>query len=254
MFHLITIEDKVRIAPSQFNNEVQTIEDEIEKKYTSKVVLNAGLFVALYDILGTGDSYVHSGDGGAHLMVRFRMVVFKPFKGEVLEGVIKKSSRESIQISLGFFHEIYLNPIELPNPSNYNQEEGLWYWEWNENQLFFEDGGRVRFKIDQVEFNPEISQPAPSPKNVNTEAMDSYSLREYKEKQIENENLLKQVKSPLILKVSMREAGLGMVSWWTNQSGGDDDDDENEEDGEIQDGEVAEDDGGEEPTIEEDDE
>ncbi|KAM9952302.1 hypothetical protein ACTFIT_002996 [Dictyostelium discoideum] len=230
MFHLITIEDKVRIAPSQFNNEVQTIEDEIEKKYTSKVVLNAGLFVALYDILGTGDSYVHSGDGGAHLMVRFRMVVFKPFKGEVLEGVIKKSSRQSIQISL---------------------EEGLWYWEWNENQLFFEDGGRVRFKIDQVEFNPEISQPAPSPKNVNTEAMDSYSLREYKEKQIENENLLKQVKSPLILKVSMREAGLGMVSWWTNQSAGDDD--ENEEDGgENQDDEVAEDDGGEEPTIEED--
>ncbi|KAM9997535.1 hypothetical protein ACTFIZ_011029 [Dictyostelium cf. discoideum] len=228
MFHLITIEDKVRIAPSQFNNEVQTIEDEIEKKYTSKVVLNAGLFVALYDILGTGDSYVHSGDGGAHLMVRFRMVVFKPFKGEVLEGVIKKSSRESIQISL---------------------EERLWYWEWNENQLFFEDGGRVRFKIDQVEFNPEISQPAPSPKNVNTEAMDSYSLREYKEKQIENENLLKQVKSPLILKVSMREAGLGMVSWWTNQSG---DGDENEEDGENQEGEVAEDDGGEEPTIEED--
>ncbi|KAN0051024.1 hypothetical protein ACTA71_006791 [Dictyostelium dimigraforme] len=246
MFHLITIEDKVRIAPSQFNNEVQTIEDEIEKKYTSKVVLNAGLFVALYDILGTGDSYVHSGDGGAHLMVRFRMVVFKPFKGEVLEGVIKRSSRESIQISLGFFHEIYLNPIELPNPSNYNQEEGLWYWEWNENQLFFEDGGRVRFKIDQVEFNPEISQPAPSPKNVNTDAMDSYSLREYKEKQIENENLLKQVKSPLILKVSMREAGLGMVSWWTNQ--GDDDG----EDGENQEEENAEKEGDqEEPAIEE---
>ncbi|EGC33189.1 hypothetical protein DICPUDRAFT_20776, partial [Dictyostelium purpureum] len=226
MFHLLTIEDRVRIPPNDFNNEVQTIEDEIEKKYVSKVVLDGGLFIALYDILGTGDSYVYSGDGAAHLMVRFRMVVFKPFKGEIMEGVIKKSTKDQVQITIGFYDEIYLNPIELPIPSSFSDEEKLWYWEWNDNQLFFENGGRVRFRVEQIEFNPEVSQPAPAPKNLNTDSMDSYTLREYKERQAENERLLQQVKSPLILKVSVKDSGLGMIEWWTGQDAGNEEDEE----------------------------
>ncbi|KAF2076007.1 hypothetical protein CYY_002667 [Polysphondylium violaceum] len=215
MFHLVTVEDKVRVTPGQFDNEIQTIEDEIEKKYTNKVALNCGLFVSLYDIIGTGDAYVYSGDGAAHLMVRFRMVVFKPFRGEIIEGVVKKSNKDSVQLTLGFFDEIYITPLDLPENSKFNQEEGLWYWEWSDNELYFEEGGRVRFKVDVIEFNPEISQPAPQPKNLNLDKLDSYSLREHKQREEDSQEYLRNTKSPMVLKVSMREAGLGMVSWWT---------------------------------------
>eukprot|EP01132_Coremiostelium_polycephalum_P011828 gene11828-14468_t len=227
MFHLVTIEDKVRVAPGQFNNEIQTIEDEIEKRYTNKISLGGGLFIALYDILGTGDSYVYSGDGGAHLMVRFRMIAFKPFVGEIMEGVIKKSSPD-----------VCLNCVV-------EKEEGLWYWEYNDNHLFFEDGGRVRFRVDTVEFNPEISQPPPRPKVVNTDLMDAKTLKEHKEREAEIEEMLKNMKSPFVLKVSMQDSGLGMVSWWNQNEEEEEEPDQQDED---------KDDGGGEGTAADDDE
>ncbi|EFA82502.1 RNA polymerase III subunit [Heterostelium album PN500] len=233
MFHLITIEDKVRIPPNQFNNEIQTIEDEIEKKYSNKVVIDGGLFIALYDILGTGDAYVYSGDGGSHLLVRCRLVVFKPFVGEILEGFIKKSTRDYMQLSLGFFDDIQVLALDLPTQSFYHDEEKLWYWDWNDNQLFFEDRGRVRFKIDTVEWNDAVSQPAPRPKSATpVNQMDASTLQEHNKRIKEEEEYLKNQKSPMVLKVSMRESGLGMVSWWTQAEGGEaaDDDEQPPED------------------------
>ncbi|KYQ91392.1 RNA polymerase III subunit [Tieghemostelium lacteum] len=227
MFHLITIEDKIRVPPSQFNNEIQTIEDEIEKKYTNKIVLGGGLFIALYEILGTGDAYVYSGDGGAHVLVKFSMVVFKPFKGEVIEGYIKSCTSEQLQLTLGFYDEIFVLSIDLPTPSYFDEKEKLWFWVYGENSLYFEKGGKVRFKVDTVEFNPEVSQPPPRPKNVNTDLMDSRTLQEHKQREDYIKDLAKQTKSPMILKVSMRDPGLGMISWWTSQ---DAEDEEEEED------------------------
>ncbi|GAM25948.1 hypothetical protein SAMD00019534_091230, partial [Acytostelium subglobosum LB1] len=218
MFHLITIEDKVRIPPSQFNNEIQTIEDEIEKKYTNKVVIDGGLFVALYDIIGTGDAYIYSGDGGSHLLVRCRLVVFKPFVGEILEGIIKRSTKEVMQISLGFFDDIQILAVDLPTPSSYDADERLWHWDWNDNELYFEDKGRVRFKVDTVEWNPAVSQPAPRPKSTTpVNQMDATALKEHQKRMKEEEEYLKNQKSPLIIKGSMRESGLGMISWWTQE-------------------------------------
>jgi DNA-directed RNA polymerase subunit E'/Rpb7 len=44
-----------------------------------------------------GDSYVYPGEGSAHIKVQFRLVIFKPFVGEVIQGTVIDSNEEGLQ-------------------------------------------------------------------------------------------------------------------------------------------------------------
>jgi hypothetical protein len=47
-----------------------------------------GYIIAVIDILEHGKGLVLSGSGQAEFVCRFRAIVFKPFKGEVMDGVV----------------------------------------------------------------------------------------------------------------------------------------------------------------------
>lgn len=61
-------------------------------------------------MLEAGDPYVHCGEASAYVKVRFRLIIFRPFIGEVLEGKVRSSSEEGIHVSLGFFDDILIPP------------------------------------------------------------------------------------------------------------------------------------------------
>ena len=65
----------------------------------------------------SGDSFTYPGDGSAHAEVQFRVLVFSPFRGELLEGTVKYCTSDRVVISLGFFEDIILPPDALPQPS-----------------------------------------------------------------------------------------------------------------------------------------
>ena len=84
-----------------------------------KVVHKVGLCIALHDILHVGESYIFPGDGASHtkgkktiiyimsytasifytinFLVRFRVIVFRPFMDEVLVGKIRSCSSEGVR-------------------------------------------------------------------------------------------------------------------------------------------------------------
>ena len=51
-----------------------------------QVVTDLGLVITLYDITQIEGGYIYPSDGAAHYDVRFKLVVFRPFPGEVIEG------------------------------------------------------------------------------------------------------------------------------------------------------------------------
>jgi len=63
----------------------------------------------LYDILKSGDGVVYKGS--ANVNVTFRMIVFRPFKGEILTGRISSSTQHGIKVRLGgFFDDVFITP------------------------------------------------------------------------------------------------------------------------------------------------
>jgi DNA-directed RNA polymerase III subunit RPC8 len=57
--------------------------DQIDIKFSNKVILDVGLCISLFDFIEVGDPFVYPAEGSAHQRVKFRMVVFRPFAGEV---------------------------------------------------------------------------------------------------------------------------------------------------------------------------
>lgn len=125
MFILIKIKDKIRIDPKLFYKEYSlAATDEIHKKYSGKVLPNHGLCVSVYDIQELGDPFIIPSDGATYSTVIFRLVVFKPWIGEILTGTITHCDyKMGIKVSLGdFFHDIIIPPHLLqPNSELYVQ-------------------------------------------------------------------------------------------------------------------------------------
>lgn len=52
-----------------------------------------GYIIAVVAILDIGKGMVISGNGQAEFITRYRAIVFKPFKGEVVDGVVSNVSK-----------------------------------------------------------------------------------------------------------------------------------------------------------------
>lgn len=87
MFILTAIEADIRVHPKDLNKPpLVAVSDVIEQQYLDKVVPDLGLVVTVYDITHIEGGHVYPNDGAAYFKARFRVVVFRPFVGEVLVG------------------------------------------------------------------------------------------------------------------------------------------------------------------------
>ncbi|MCJ1297601.1 DNA-directed RNA polymerase III subunit rpc25 [Hypocenomyce scalaris] len=193
MFILTTISDLVQISPEEFQKpSVEAIEDNINAKYANKVIQKIGLCICLYDILKASDGLIGHGTGIVNVNVEFRLVVFRPFKGEIILGRISSASDYGMKVRLDFFDDINVPPNLMFPGSFFNVQEQCWVWN-NEGQEYFYDKYEwVRFRVEQ-EYWHDQSPVAPSER-------DSTSALERK--------------SPYSITASMMQAGLGPTEWW----------------------------------------
>lgn len=149
------VADLVQIAPHDFSkNSMDAIEDNINTKYANKVnivihpnvlrlfshryiqvIQKIGLCICLWDVLWSSEGLIGHGTGLVNVngeqpllplgvligtdsqQVEFRLVVFRPFKGEVLLGRITSGTQDGINSKLhilfhlfqGFLHLISTN-------------------------------------------------------------------------------------------------------------------------------------------------
>ncbi|KAK7075729.1 DNA-directed RNA polymerase III subunit RPC8 [Halocaridina rubra] len=205
MFQLAEIRHMVRIPPWLFGQTLNdAVVEELNRKLANKVVLNVGLCIALFDITSLGDSYIFPGDGASHTRVTFRYIVFRPFMEEVLEGVIKSCSADGIQVSLGFYEDIYIRHDAMMTNSHFDETDRTWVWDYQTedetHHLYMDIGEKIRFKIIAEQF----ADTTPAGPEL-TEGIDTASER-------------KDGKKPYMIYGTINDQGLGLVSWWTNSN------------------------------------
>jgi DNA-directed RNA polymerase III subunit RPC8 len=154
MYVICVLEDKLAIVPEQFGRDpTDVLIEEIEKKYSNKVVLDVGLCVMFYDFVEVGVPYVYPAEGSAHQLVKFRMVVFRPWEGEVLTGTICDADGNGMTISMGFFNNIHIDRNQLPTPCSFNPTSKSYMWHYNDEEGESSTdyplvvGDNVRFKV-----------------------------------------------------------------------------------------------------------
>jgi len=109
------------------------LKEQIEIKYANRVLLHVGLCITFYDFISIGDPYLYPSEGSSIQIVRFRMVVFRPFVGEIITGRLVGSNREGLKISTEFFDDISIPAALLQAPCVFNPVDSLWTWKYGEN-------------------------------------------------------------------------------------------------------------------------
>ena len=115
----------------------------------SQVIANCGLCISFYDILEAGDPVVYPAEGCCHQSVKFRLIVFRPFLGEVLVGRIVSSTELGIKVTVDFFDEIFIPSFLLCQPSEFDRIRSIWTWHFcdedgTKDDFPMEIGGKVK--------------------------------------------------------------------------------------------------------------
>uniref|UniRef100_A0A7S4BAP9 DNA-directed RNA polymerase III subunit RPC8 n=1 Tax=Chrysotila carterae TaxID=13221 RepID=A0A7S4BAP9_CHRCT len=201
MFRLCRMMDTVHIAPADFPKPgddegaviLNIITEAINEKYPNKVVPEVGLCVALYDILEIGEAHLYQGSAAQHTAVEFRLVIFRPFVGQILTGKVASCDMQGVRMTMGFFDDVYVPTSALQKPSRWSSEENLWVWElYPDNPLYLDLENEARFRVLEVSFHPDgdgappgrLPEPGHSSKPV------------------------------MCVTATIDEAGLGLVDWW----------------------------------------
>ncbi|KAL1965986.1 hypothetical protein VTN77DRAFT_4926 [Rasamsonia byssochlamydoides] len=194
MFLLATLSDLIQISPEDFSKfSAVAIEDNINAKYANKVIQKIGLCIGFYDLLESSDGLIGHGTGLVNVNVKFRLIVFRPFKGEIILGKITSSSENGIKIGVEFFNDILVPPDLLLEGSRFDYNDQVWVWENEEGATFYFDIGEiVRLRVEMEEWHDQIPN-APDQQDATT---------------------VSERKPPYSIMGSMQMAGLGPISWW----------------------------------------
>ncbi|KAA3481268.1 DNA-directed RNA polymerase III subunit RPC8 [Gossypium australe] len=190
MFYLSLIEHTLRLPPHLLHLPVdEAIKSELETLFLDKFMISGQLKVALS----------FPGDGASTYMVEFRLIVFRPFIGEIIVAKLKESDASGLRLSLGFFDDIYIPVHLLPTPSRFEaipntRNQGRRIWDFgdpeeaqSEEPRFVIDGSDpIKFRVDSVIY-PSI--PLEQPENSKPFA-------------------------PMVITGTINYDGLGPVSWW----------------------------------------
>ncbi len=109
MFILSAVEEEVRVHPQDLHKSpLDAVTEVIEQRYIDRVLPDLGLVVTLFDIQSIEGGFVYPNDGAAFFRTKFRLVVFRPFPGEVLVGKLKSCNRNGLHVTLDFFDDIFV--------------------------------------------------------------------------------------------------------------------------------------------------
>jgi len=115
MFVLAQITDKIKTSPKDFNRDpTEVLIEQIEAKYSNKILQDVGLGICFFDFCEVKSGLIYPGEGSAHCVCTFNFVFFRPFVGEVLDGVIEDSDETGLRISVSFFDDIWIPRENLP--------------------------------------------------------------------------------------------------------------------------------------------
>mmetsp|Transcript_5673 Transcript_5673/g.19002 ORF Transcript_5673/g.19002 Transcript_5673/m.19002 type:complete len:230 (+) Transcript_5673:50-739(+) len=229
MFTLAEIKDRISVPPNLFNEDLAPVLlDIIEGTYANKILPYVGLVVCVYDLPHIGAGEVHPGEGAAHFKVTIRLVVFRPFVGEVLVGRVLECRSDGLKVTLGFFSDIHIPSTALFHESRFKLDaDGQKYWQWlqdgsEEGHFVLYAGDLVKFRVRSVEFTEVEASAKGVQAHTTIEALSSVAdvgsseglrlRRRSSSVDIPTEQDVSQ--QPMEITGVISDAGLGHISWW----------------------------------------
>ncbi|EDR26345.1 DNA-directed RNA polymerase III subunit RPC8, putative [Entamoeba dispar SAW760] len=236
MYIISQFNDSFKVPPNKLEHILVSIIDSINSKYQNKMIEGKGIGVTLYDIVSMTAPTIAIGTGDVYYEVVFNLVIFSPFQGELIEGRVLRSLPSGIQVTLNFTDSVFIDQCYFPANSDFDEDEQLWYWNYDGTKLPLYINSTIRFKVHHVIMKkqesvkpvvvPQVSLMSNNLKQQKDEKgeklsdekkgikkeetkMDEQTQQDLSQEENEEEKL------PLRIYGRINESGLGLTTWWS---------------------------------------
>ncbi|KAG6392795.1 hypothetical protein SASPL_147022 [Salvia splendens] len=161
MFFLSEIEHTLMLPPHLLNRPLdEAIKEQLDLIFLDKVSLSLSLSLSLYFLHLL--TYTLLAD--SYFLVKFRLVMFRPFVGEIITARLKESTVDGLRLSLGFFDDIYVPVPFLFSPNRNEPVPGHrnrvnWIWNYMDEDYSVDAEDEIMFKVHDVSYPPIPLEP-----------------------------------------------------------------------------------------------
>lgn len=132
MFFHVPLTHEVILHPQHFGRNMrEQIKEKLYNDVEGQINGLHGYIIAVVSIDEIGDANIVPGRGHVIITVKYKAIVYMPFPGEVVDGVVKVVSKIGLYIQVGpmnvFLHSIWLPGYSYDGSSNppcFRNDEG----------------------------------------------------------------------------------------------------------------------------------
>ena len=141
---MVTLEKPLKVEPKDLD---ANLEDIISKKLCriSKGTCNGdnGYIIDIIDVTDIGDGVVLDTSGDVQFTVKYTALVFKPKKGDVLDGVVTNVNQNSIVVSVGP-QSVMIAHSSMPNSMEYDPYTNTYK---SPDMEIIQEDNEIRFRV-----------------------------------------------------------------------------------------------------------
>ena len=167
--------------------------------------------LGFHSLISASEGLIGHGTGIVNVNVDFRIIVFRPFKGEIVLGTITHSSETAgISLSQDFFEDIVVPPETLHEHTEWGKDDiggELFIWHCKPEgfdtttDYYFDKAEPCLYRVEEEQWH-DISPQMQKPNQdfVAPEPSEDAAVR----------------KTPYRIRGSMMLSGTGPIIWWLN--------------------------------------
>ncbi|ORM41942.1 30S ribosomal protein S9 [Babesia sp. Xinjiang] len=154
MFKYFIVEDLISLEVSEYLCDAhKKLTTKVDDKYVDKVIVDVGLVVLVEELLVLSEPKILPNDASALFTLKLKLLVFSPERDQILNGTIISSDSTGISVSLGFFSDVKLLPLFLPENTSFDRDTATWFTEDNGTKLYYKNNTNIKFKVVEVTYN-----------------------------------------------------------------------------------------------------
>ena len=147
MFFLLKISKYIIVTPDQLGPSLYSHIYAKLNQLVGTCNIKWGYLITIFKIETIEDGVVNE-HGEAVWTVSFKALVFRPLKGEVLDGVVTELERVGIAVKVGAV-KAFIPHTKIPNSMRFSEEQSAFIDENNVTDII-KKGCVVRFKVENV--------------------------------------------------------------------------------------------------------
>ena len=147
MFFHISLEHEIQLHPRYFGAQLldtvrQKLFNEVEGTCTGKY----GFVIAVTSIDNIGAGVIQSGTGFVTYPIKYRAIVFRPFKGEVLDGVVTQVNKVGIFTEIGPL-SCFISKHSIPADMTFDANSSPPCYKTQDEDVVIQQDDEIRLKI-----------------------------------------------------------------------------------------------------------